>query len=220
MELSDIKMFHYLCTTDSSLANQVNDVYNLCIKITDYLEKRGHLSGEDKEVITYGLFFLVFNAYCFALSIIVGFIFQLVVESIVFFFSFLFIKRYAGGYHAKKEWICLIISSLGIIAAISIIYFSRANLSLVKTILVFSAIQSTIICLLSPLEAQDRPLDKVDVKKYKKYSLIRTIIAFIVVVVLYCFNCFLLATSIIVALIFEGALIILGYIQKRNPMHI
>ncbi len=194
-------------------------MYSLSTKIITYLEKRGHLFDEDKEVITYGLFFLIFNTYCFALSVMVGAFFGLVIESIVFFFSFLFIKKYAGGYHASKEWACVIISSLGIILSIFIIHFSRINTLMYKFIFAFSVIQSIVICALSPLEAQDRPINKTDAKKYRKNSLIRTTITFMAAVVLHYSECYVLAAPIIAALIFEGLLIVGGYIQKRIRLH-
>lgn len=190
-------------------------MYNLSIKIANYLEKRGHLSDEDKEVVAYGLFFLVFNIYCFALCVIVGLFFKLVLEPVVFFFSFLFIKKYAGGYHASKEWMCFVISSLGIIASIIIIHFSMVNVSFINICFDFSIISGVIICILSPLEAQNRPLDEIDAKKYKRLSFIRTLIILIIVIVLHYYKCYLLSASIIAALIFEGSLIVVGYIQKR-----
>ena len=190
-------------------------MYSLSTKIITYLEKRGHLFDENKEVIAYGLFFLIFNLYCFALTIILGAAFKRVIESIVFFFSFLFIKKYAGGYHASKEWACVIISSLGVIISILIIYFSQIDILIYRFSFAFSVMQSIMICALSPLEAQNRPLDKADAKKYRKYSLIRTTIVFFTSFVLYYSKCYVFATPIIAALIFEGTLIVLGYIQKR-----
>ena len=88
-------------------------MYNLSFKIITHLEKRGLLQDEDREIIAYGLFSFIFNAYCLVLCIIIGLLLSIAVESAVFFCSFLFIRRYAGGFHAKKEWMCLILSTLG-----------------------------------------------------------------------------------------------------------
>lgn len=191
-------------------------INNLSLKIIALLEKRGQLSGEDKEVIVFGLFFLIFNTYCFLFSVIIGLISNMVIETIIFFFAFLTIKKYAGGFHAPKEWICILLSSIGITISVIMIRLCLSNQFLLVVCLPFALISALLICILSPLESENKPLDQNEVKKYKKSSIIRTIVTCFFSAVLFIFNYRRIASPIMVALIFEGMLIVVGYLQKQQ----
>lgn len=189
-------------------------INNLSVKIITRLEKRGQLSGEDKEVIAFGLFFLLFNAYCFMLSVIIGLVSKVVIEAIVFFFTFLLIKRYAGGVHASKEWLCILLSSTGIVGTIALIKLCLSNQFIWITCFPFAFISALIICALSPLENENKPLNQNDVKRYRKLSIIRIIFTCVLLIVLLILNCKRIACPIMAALMFESILIIVGYLQK------
>jgi accessory gene regulator B len=189
-------------------------MYNLSFKIITHLEKRGLLQGEDREIIAYGLFSFAFNAYCLVLCIIIGLLLNIAVESVIFFCSFLFIRRYAGGYHAKKEWMCLILSTLGIFISNLLIRFCISYISFYIAYLLASFVLGIMICLLSPLEADNKPLDAYEIKRYKKSSVIRIVITFAVIVLLFFVNEYSFVISIMASIIFENFLIVVGYIQK------
>jgi accessory gene regulator B len=191
-------------------------INNLSLKIITQLEKRGQLSGEDKEVVAFGLFFLIFNAYCFVFSVIIGLVSKLVIEAIVFFFAFLIIKKYAGGFHAPKEWICVLLSSIGITVSIIIIRFCLSNQFICITCVPFAFISAMLICVLSPLESENKPLEQNEVKKYRKLSIIRIVVTCIILVALLILNLKRLAYPIMVALMFEAVLIVAGYLQKQR----
>lgn len=191
-------------------------INNLSIKIITLLEKRGQLSGEDKEVVAFGLFFLIFNTFCFVLSVIIGLILKLVIEAIAFFFVFLLIKKYAGGFHASKECFCVILSSIGIIVSIIIIKICLSNQFVWITCVPFAFISALLICILSPLESENKPLDQNEVKMYRKWSIIRTVVICIILSAFLIFNFKRFACPIMVALLFEGILIVFGYFQKHQ----
>lgn len=189
-------------------------MYNLSLKIVTQLKKRDRLQNEDEEIIAYGLFSILFNIYCFLVCVIIGLIMKQFFESITFFFTFIFIKRFAGGYHAPKEWICLILSSLGIFISNLLIRFCISYISLNIACLLVSFVLGIMICLLSPLEAENKPLDVYEIKRYKKSSIIRIIITLAVITLLFFINEYSFVSSIMASIIFESFLIIVGYIQK------
>ncbi len=191
-------------------------INNLSIKIITLLEERGQLSGEDKEVVAFGLFFLIFNTYCFVISVIIGLVSKIVIEAIVFYIAFLIIKKYAGGYHAPKEWLCVLLSSIGIIVSIVNIKICLLNQFVWITCVPFAFISALLICALSPLESENKPLDQNEVKMYRKWSIIRTVVICIILSAFLIFNFKRFACPIMVALLFEGILIVLGYFQKHQ----
>ena len=188
-------------------------MYNLSFKIITYLEKRGLLQDEDREIIAYGLFSFIFNTYCLVLCIIIGLLLNIAVESVVFFCSFLFIRRYAGGFHAKKEWMCLILSTLGIFLSLFFIYCIEHFIWLKTICFILSLISGIAICLVSPLEAENKPLSHDEKKKYRLFSAIRVSMA-ITTIILFAFfkiNCFF--APVTTAILYEGALITGGYMN-------
>jgi accessory gene regulator B len=61
------------------------------------------ISVEDNELYEYGLhqsFILLANIFT---TILVGWIFNMMIESIIFLLAFVPLRSYAGGYHAKRQ---------------------------------------------------------------------------------------------------------------------
>ena len=192
-------------------------MYNLSFKIITHLEKRGLLQDEDREIIAYGLFSFIFNAYCLVLCIIIGLLLSIAVESAVFFCSFLFIRRYAGGYHAKKEWMCLILSTLGIFLSLLTVHYTKHYVWLKTICIILSLISGIWICLFSSLEAENKPLSQDEKRKYKNFSIIRVSIAIITIILFAGLKIYLVSAPITSALIYEGVLIIGGCLHmSRN----
>ena len=187
-------------------------MYNLSFKIITHLEKRGLLQDEDREIIAYGLFSFIFNAYCLVLCIIIGLLLSIAVESAVFFCSFLFIRRYAGGYHAKKEWMCLILSTLGIFLSLLTVHYTKHYVWLKTICIILSLISGIWICLVSPLEAENKPLSRDEKKKYRFFSVIRVFVAVTAIILFFILNIHIISAPLTTAVLYEGALIIGGYI--------
>lgn len=143
-------------------------IFNLSTKIITCFEKRGLIS-DDKEIIIYGLFFLLFNVYCFILCLIIGIVIKLVFESCIFYFSFLFIKKYSGGYHASKEWKCDVLSAIGIFTSLVMLYGCFETLYVYCFIKPLFMISGLILYLATPLESENKPLEPFEKQKYKKF---------------------------------------------------
>lgn len=191
-------------------------MYNLSFKIITHLEKRGLMQGEDREIIAYGLFSFIFNAYCLILCIIIGLLLNIAVESVIFFFAYLFIRRYSGGYHASKEWMCLILSTLGIIFSLFVIYCIKHFIWLKTICFILSLFAGIVICLVSPLEAENKPLSQDEKKKYRLLSYIRVFIAIITIILFALFKINFLFAPVTTTVLYEGALIIGGYINMSR----
>lgn len=80
--------------------------------ITNHLISNRIIDNDDFELYKYG-FYILFSFFYFVLiSIIFGLIFSNVFNMILFTIFFIPLRLYAGGYHAKTESKCLILSSL------------------------------------------------------------------------------------------------------------
>lgn len=94
-------------------------------KIVEILIKHSLVENEDKELYLYGFFILLSQILYFIIVITIGILFNVIFESIIFYITFQFIRRYAGGYHAKTETRCEILSTLSILCCIVLIKLSK-----------------------------------------------------------------------------------------------
>ena len=64
---------------------------------------------DNYELYEYAIYIILFSAFHMATVIVLGLVFNLLTESLVFYLSFIVIRKFAGGYHAKTPTRCYII---------------------------------------------------------------------------------------------------------------
>lgn len=192
-------------------------IYNLSLIIVSQLSKKGHLLEEDKEVVTFGIFSLLFNSYCTLFCLSLGAFLHCFSKAIIFLLSFLFIKKYSGGFHASSEGRCLLVSSMGITFSLFLIKLCLINTKTHCLLLIIALILSVFIMCFSPIESKNKPIEDENKKKYKTFSIIRIIAIVCFIFVLEFMKQTNISIPFIVSIVFEGVLSIAGKIQmKRN----
>ncbi len=191
-------------------------IYKLSLIIVSQLSKKGHLLEEDKEVVTYGLFSLLFNSYCTLFCLFLGAFLHCFSKAIIFLLSFLFIKKYSGGFHASSEGRCLLVSSMGITFSLILVKLCLINIKIYCLFLIIALILSVIIMCFSPIESKNKPLENDDKTKYKKFSIIRILAVVCLVLVFEFMKQTNISIPFIVSIVFEGVLSIAGKIQKNQ----
>jgi accessory gene regulator B len=104
----------------------------------------------------------IFNITTF---LIIGFLFKMPIETIVFTLGYIPLRIYAGGYHAKTPFRCWCLSN--IILVVSLMIAQNAEKYYI-TFGALSLIAVVILILLMPVKDIHKPLDQNDRKKYKK----------------------------------------------------
>lgn len=191
----------------------------LATQITSCLEKRGYLINDDFDVVSYGLFSFFSKLFYLIISVVFGFLFQRIIESILFYFSFLFIKKYAGGYHAATERKCLILSSFSVILSVLIINLCVSLSLMAKTIMMTSVVSGVIIVFFAPVSSEEKPLSAEEIKTYRKYSVIRLIIMFLIIFLLYLCSMQTLCISINMGIVLESILLIAGKLKRHYSVN-
>lgn len=182
-------------------------------KIVEILIKHSLVENEDKELYLYGLFILLSQILYFIIVITIGILFNVIFESIIFYITFQFIRRYAGGYHASTETRCEILSTLSILCCIVLIKLSKMydiriallSISLVFTVLIF------IFC---PLDTPEKPLSDKEYKYFRKISCIILSLIIVAIIVSFIFKFNVLFAPCCASVILEGVLIGTGKIKK------
>lgn len=188
-------------------------IVKLSSKITELLINRDVISSENKELYDYGFFILLSQILYFIIALIFGIIFNVLLQSVVFYIAFQFIRKYAGGYHASTEGRCEIMSTLSILACIVMIWLSRSyDFSLL--LFCISLVAVLVIALLCPLDAPEKPLSNKELKYFRKISWLILFIIAALIVVSYIFEWSYIFSPCCMSLILESILIIAGKIKQ------
>lgn len=188
-------------------------ISKLSTHLTEKLLSNGTISDEDKDLYIYGLFMLFSHLMLFIIACIFGLILGCIFESIIFYIAFQFIRRYAGGYHAKTETRCEIMSAISILCCIVLVKCSKMydiNIVLLSTSLVFAVLIFT-FC---PLDTPEKPLTDKEHKYFRKISLIILSLIIVAIIVSFIFKFNIIFAPCCVSVILEGVLIGTGQIKK------
>lgn len=167
------------------------------------------------ETYEYAFFIIYSFVLLLLITILLGLCMHVLLESIVFFIMFFFIRSFAGGYHASTETRCDIISTLSILSCVVLLRCSKAY-DYSSFIVLLSVLSAIIILILCPLDTPEKPLTQDEYKHFRKIShfillIISTTIAFSCI-----FNINLILYSACLSLILESVLLIAGKIKQLH----
>lgn len=188
-------------------------INNISTYIVDKLVSKGTVTEDERELYVYGLFMIFSHLMYLVLAIFFGLIFKCFIESVIFYIAFQFLRRYAGGYHAKTETRCEIMSALSILCCIVLIKCSKMydiNIVLLSTSLVFAVLIFT-FC---PLDTPEKPLTDKEHKYFRKISLIILSLIIVAIIISFIFKFNIIFAPCCVSVILEGVLIGTGQIKK------
>ena len=123
------------------------------------------ITAGDKDLYTYGLrqgFLIILNVL---ITIVIGLIFKMIWQSLIFLFAFIPLRSYSGGYHARTPFRCCLLSVVIMAEALLGIKLIPWNgfICLAATLCAGST-----ILLLGPVEDRNKPLSRKETAVYKK----------------------------------------------------
>lgn len=150
---------------------------------------------------------------------VLGFIFDMVSEVFVFYISFILVRKFAGGYHANTSTTCylfsmIIVTVIMIALKSSLLYSISGYMSYIYIIL--SIVCTILICLLSPLDTDNKPLNDKEKIVYKKITIILSLIIFVLSIIFILFKLYNIAFSIILGLLLSSVLLVMRKVQINN----
>lgn len=175
-------------------------MYNkVALKITDWFINKGIIDDSKKAICKYGFEVLISSLTYFLLFAITSIITNSVLPSVLFWLGLFFIRKVAGGHHAKSYTSCHILFEANHIVFIILLkvipstwyYYSSIG------IFVFSILS---ILLFAPVDHINKPFIKNEYKRFRFLSLMYCIV--LLTVLILCFinvipsNEFLFAYSI------------------------
>ena len=137
-------------------------------QITDWLIKTKSIDESEKDLYQYAIHSLILTIFPIVLSIAIGLALKAPLNGLLVILPFSFLRKYSGGFHAKKEATCLVMSGLLLLAcnALSIVL----NCSWI--LLAIACIMGISLICFSPIENENRPLYDEERVSYKRVTAI------------------------------------------------
>lgn len=133
------------------------------------------------DLYEYAVYIILSSAFHAITVITLGLCFNLLVESLVFYFSFIVIRKFAGGYHAKTPVRCYLFSFASNIIILCLVkWLSSINTLFIFIFIIFELLCVVLILLISPLDTENNPLTGQEKKMYRMLTSIITILIFII----------------------------------------
>lgn len=134
-------------------------------KFGELLVQNKVISVEEKELFIFGLqqgLIMILNVIS---SIIVGYLFGMVWQSIVFLAMYIPLRSYVGGYHARTQLRCYLFSMV----LISLVLWGIKLIPWTSFIcMVVSMVMGVIIFLFAPRADENKPLDEIETVVFRK----------------------------------------------------
>lgn len=186
---------------------------NLSDKLTNKLLKMQIISGEEMDLYYYGFkqgFLLLLNMMT---VIIIGIIFSMIWQSVIFIIMYSLLRAYAGGYHASTQSRCYLFSVVMITSVLWLIKLIPWNGFICFSI---TTVAGMIILLMAPVEDSNKPLDQREKEIFKKRAnIILCILAGFVL--LFWFNGMKeISICIVMGICMISAMLILGRLKNTN----
>ena len=172
-------------------------------------------TDEEKiELYEFAIYILFSSALHIGSMLIIGWLFGMMIESIIFYVSFILIRKFAGGYHAKTPLKCYFLSVLTIVISLLVLKYLHINNVGFYILVSLTLVSIVVIMYLSPLNNIYKINDK-EKRIFKTISVFNSIFLFIMSLLFSRFN-HTFALSILLGIIISTTLLVFGRIQNNK----
>lgn len=182
-------------------------------KIAESLTNSGIITTEDKELYEYGLHHGLLMIINLLTTVVIGLLFKMVWQSFVFMLAYIPLRTYAGGYHAKTQFRCYLLSIVIMLAAL----FGIKQIPWTSSIGIGLTLCAVgIILYLSPVEDKNKPLNQVEVKVYGNRARLILFIEIVVMLVMIVLKQQQVAYCIAAEFVALSIMLILGFMKNKR----
>lgn len=173
--------------------------------VANWLVKTETISAEDFALYSYAMYSVMFVSIPLFLSIVVGILMNMLLESLLFIAPFVLIRKFSGGFHLKSPTVCIFVST-GIIATFlfGIKFVLMHEVYLVPLVCMF--ILGILLFIKSPIDTEERKLNERETVVFGKIARIMVIAFWAAVMTLIWFQKYSVAMPISFGIILSGAL--------------
>ena len=182
--------------------------------VTTYFVRKEIITKDDKEIYGYGFEILLSSVFSVALTIIIGFIANRLIDSLVFLVVYCSLRMEAGGFHASTHFRCILL----FISVFVITMNVASNIVIVNMIIIAPLLLCCILlfCIFAPVENKEIKFQA----ELKRRLRLKANILLIMYILIFGFCLHFDLVNIryvligIMAILWESILIILGVLQN------
>ena len=183
-------------------------------KIANYLLHIGVITLDKKEVCAFGLENIISRIFVWIYLFVIGFILNALLEAVLFYLTFLFMRKYAGGYHATTYLHCHTIYLFSFVVAVMGYRVIKNIYGLWWVIPIIAFILLTIL-LFSPIENPNNPIPIGKRHTFRINSIIIDIVFSLLVVALHMLN-FSLSNFILITMVISAFFMYVEIIKRKK----
>lgn len=184
-------------------------------KIIEFFASNDLIKNEDKEIYKYAFNIILSSLIHITTVMIIGLCFNLFIESLAFYFSFIAIRKFAGGYHAKTATRCYLFSSLiNIIVLFLIKLFCYVSIYFLMILIVIEILCVILISHIAPLDSDNNLLNGKEKKFYGKISCSISTALLCISIVTINLNYIKIGISIMFGVFMSAAVLLAKYVQN------
>lgn len=166
--------------------------------------------NEDEEIIEYGVFVLLSKTIFMITIIIIGILFDELVSIVVFTFMYTPLRSFAGGIHAKTPIRCYVFSLIMLITIAVLQRYVIAPVMVVYSLLIVGLL---VILFLSPVATPNKPLEEIEIKVYKKKTILICVAELLIGITFEVLNMHCIVFIVMCVFITVSIMLILGKIE-------
>ena len=151
----------------------------IACKMAEYLEKEAVIEKAQKEECAYGLEMLISSICLAGMLFGVAYFLKAIDKAVLYYILFAWIRKYAGGYHAKTYIGC---TSLYLLTFYFSVFMER-NLLYILNLEQVQSFEIVVMISLMITVVSFAPIEKENKEKYYYYALVRTVIVIIINIV-------------------------------------
>lgn len=157
---------------------------NMCKDISGFIAEELGLNEEKKSVINYGLFAIIQILFSILLVIILGIIFNVLIEGLIILFTISCLRQSSGGVHASSPGICTFI---GTVLSVGMgLVIKNSHITLIPVLIIGCVIfiwSYYILYKLAPVDSIAKPIRKLETRKRLKKSSILILTVYLVIAI-------------------------------------
>ena len=180
-------------------------------KIASKLVESETIPEEDKELYEYGLRQVASTFATAATTLVIGFILGMVLASALFMASYIPLRSYAGGYHARTPLRCYIFSLVLTVGVLLGIRYFPHDLALTAGLVLAAG---AIILVFAPFADENKPLDEIEKKVFRKRMRIVLFAEIVLISAFWALGWTWVAVCIAVSVAVAGLMVIVGLLRN------
>lgn len=189
-------------------------INKLSFLISSKFVEHNIISKSVKDVYRYGIEITISSIIGFVITCLIGLLFRMLMQTMLFYVIFILLRSMTGGYHAKTYLKCNFIFS---IITLFIVTFSKAAYEMqisfgILTLLFLPSI--AIFIWIAPVENVNKPIKAEKRVYWKSISIVTSVLLYLLSLLLYKSQNTLEATVIVITIFSVSILCMIPIIQK------